>query len=224
MTEPLLHVLDDPARSVGELLAAQASAGGAIALTGGMSVARAYEHAAACEDNWRRVSLWWSDERCVAPGDELSNFGLARRTLLDRLARLPEVHRIRGELPPATAAADYDAELAGVELELVLLGLGSDGHIASLFPGSPQLAERTLRVTSGEAGLEPFVERVTMTLPTLLAARRIVFCVTGLAKGPMLERAFRGEISDEVPASLLRTGQAPIEVFCDRAAGGLRAA
>jgi len=221
MTEPQLRVLDDPARAVGELLAAQAAAGGGIVLTGGTSVGAAYRYAAAAESNWRRVSLWWGDERCVPPGDERSNFGLARRTLLDRLAGMPEVHRIRGELPPPEAARSYDAELADVTLDLLLLGLGGDGHIASLFPGSPQLLERRARVTSGAALLEPFVERVTMTLPTLLSARRIVFLVTGAAKAPLLERAFTGPISAEVPASLLRAGDVPIDVFCDRDAGGL---
>jgi 6-phosphogluconolactonase len=218
MTEPQLSVLDDPAAAVGALLAEAAGAGASIVLTGGRSVGRAYELAAAHNDNWRAASVWWGDERCVPPGDELSNFGLARRTLLDRLHRLPTIHRIRGELPPAAAAAEYDAALAGVELELLLLGLGDDGHIASLFPRSPQLAEREARATSGPAGLEPFVERVTMTLPTLLAARRIVFLVSGAAKASILARALTGPIDADLPASLLRNGSAPIEVFCDRAA------
>jgi 6-phosphogluconolactonase len=223
MTEPRLHVLDDPALAVAELLAAQAAAGASIVLTGGTSVGRAYELAASAEPNWRRASLWWGDERCVEPGDERSNYGLARRTLLDRLARLPTVHRIRGELPAAQAARDYDDELAGVELDLLLLGLGSDGHVASLFPGSTQLRERERRVTSGPAGLAPFVERVTMTLPTLRSAGRIVFLVSGAAKADVLERAFSGEISEALPASLLREGDAPIDVYCDRLAAGASA-
>jgi 6-phosphogluconolactonase len=224
MTEPQLHVLDDPARAVGELIAARAALGGAIVLTGGTSVGAAYVYAAAIESNWRRVSLWWGDERCVPPGDERSNFGLARRTLLDRLAGMPVVHRIRGELPPPEAARAYDAELDGVVFDLLLLGLGGDGHIASLFPGSPQLLERQARATSGEARLEPFVERVTMTLPTLMSARRIVFLVTGAAKAPLLERFLAGPISEDLPASLLRAGEAPIDVFCDREAGALTSA
>ncbi len=216
MTEPQLHVLDEPAVAVGDLLAAAATAGSSIVLTGGTSVADAYAHAAARQTDWRRATLWWSDERCVAPVDERSNYGLARRSLLDRLERLPAVHRIRGELEPVEAAAAYDAELDGVELELVLLGLGADGHIASLFPDSPQLRERSRRVTSGEASLEPFVPRVTMTLPTLLAAGRIVFLVSGAAKAGALERALAGPIGPDLPASLLREGSLPIDVFCDR--------
>jgi 6-phosphogluconolactonase len=215
MSEPQLHVSDDPAEAVAELLAAQARAGGAIVLTGGSSVGPAYTRAATLEPNWRKVSLWWSDERCVRPGDPLSNYGLAAATLLDRLAGLPEVHRMRGELPPAEAAAAYDRELEGVELDLLFLGLGSDAHIASLFPSSPQLLERERRATSGPAGLEPFVERVTMTLPTLLGARRIVFLVTGQDKADAVARAFAGEITGDAPASLLRSGTAPIDVYLD---------
>jgi 6-phosphogluconolactonase len=221
MTEPKLHILDDPAAAVGGLLAAQALAAGTIVLTGGNSVARAYEHAAVRQPDWQRVSVWWSDERCVPPDDERSNFGLARRTLLTALTGAPELHRIRGELPPAEAAALYDAELAGVELDLLLLGLGSDGHIASLFPGSAQLRERESRATSGEAGLEPFVARVTMTLPTLLSARRIVLLVSGAAKTAALKRLLAGEISEDLPGSLLRLGEAPIDIFCDPDAAGI---
>jgi 6-phosphogluconolactonase len=215
MSEPQLHVSDDPAEAVAELLAAQARIGGAIVLTGGSTPGRAYTRAATLEPNWRKASLWWSDERCIRPGDPLSNYGLAAGTLLDRLAGLPEIHRMRGELPAADAAAAYDLELEGVELDLLLLGLGSDAHIASLFPGSPQLLERERRATSGPAGLEPFVERVTMTFPTLLSARRIVFLIAGADKADAVVRAFAGEIADDAPASLLRTGTAPIDVYLD---------
>ena len=79
-------------------------------------------------------------------------------------------------------------------IDLMLLGLGPDAHAASLFPGTPQLAERARRVTSGPAGLEPFVDRVTLTLPALLEARRIVFLVVGAGKAEAVERAFRGPI------------------------------
>jgi 6-phosphogluconolactonase len=220
MTEPQLHVSDDPALAVGELLAAAARGGEVIVLTGGSTPGKAYMHAAALEPDWSKTSVWWGDERCVPPEDERSNYGLAKRTLLDRLAHQPEVHRIRGELDPADASGEYGKKLEGVALDLLLLGLGPDGHVASLFPHSPQLDERERLVTSGPAGLEPFVDRVTMTLPALLSARRIVFLISGAAKAEAVERAFRGEITPEVPASLLRDGDAPIDVFLDRGASG----
>jgi 6-phosphogluconolactonase len=218
MSEAQLHVLDDPARAVGELLATSALRGHSIALTGGSTPGKAYEHAAATQPNWSDAAVWWGDERCVPPDDEHSNYGLAKRTLLDRLEHRPEIHRIRGELPPEDAAGIYDQELRGVDLDLLLLGLGPDGHIASLFPRSPQLDERERLVTSGPAGLEPFVDRVTLTLGALLSARSIVFLVTGADKAGAVARAFRAEITPDVPASLLRTGAAPIDVYLDEAA------
>jgi 6-phosphogluconolactonase len=220
MSNAELHLQDDPAGAVGELLAAAARRGETIVLTGGSTVGRAYEQAAVLEPDWNNASVWWGDERCVPPDDPRSNYGLAKRTLLDRLDDQPDVHRIRGELDPADAAGEYDRALKGVALDLLLLGLGPDGHVASLFPGSPQLDERGRLVTSGPPGLEPFVDRVTMTLPALLSARRILFFVTGADKADAVHRAFRGEITPEVPASLLREGNAPIDVYLDAAASG----
>jgi 6-phosphogluconolactonase len=221
MTEPELHVLDDPAAAVAELIAGQAAGGGSIVLTGGRTPGRAYERAAELQPDWSSVEVWWGDERCVPPDDERSNYRLAKSTLLDRLAEQPaEVHRIRGELEPADAAAEYDRTLEGVELDLLLLGVGSDGHIASLFPGSPQLAVRDARATSGPAGLEPWVDRVTMTLPELLSARRTAVLVTGAEKADVVAKAFRGDITEDVPASLLREGGGHLDVFLDPAAAG----
>jgi len=218
VSEAALHVLADPAAAVGGLLAEAAAEGETIVLTGGSTPGQAYEHAARLEPDWSGVSLWWGDERCVPPEDERSNYGLARRTLLDRLAGLPDVHRIRGELEPADAADGYERAITGVELELLLLGLGPDGHVASLFPGSPQLAERKRSVASGPAGLEPWVDRVTLTVPALLAARRIVFLVAGESKAEAVAHAFGGQITEDVPASLLRRSGAPIDVYLDPAA------
>src|SRR6185437_3081054 len=152
-------------RRVGELLAAAARAGESIVLTGGSSVGHAYEHAASLEPDWSKAAVWWGDERCVPPDDERSNYLLGRRSLLDRLERLPDVHRIRGELSPAAGAEEYERAIEGVPLDLLLLGLGPDAHAASLFPSSPQLQERSRLVTYGPAGLEPFVDRVTLTVP-----------------------------------------------------------
>jgi 6-phosphogluconolactonase len=218
MSETRLHVSDDPAMPVAELLAAAARRGETIGLTGGHSVGHAYELAASLEPDWSRASVWWGDERAVPPDDERSNYLLARRTLLDRLERLPEVHRIRGELEPEAAALEYDEALEGVRLDLKLLGLGPDGHVASLFPGSPQLAERKRRVTSGPAGLEPWVDRVTMTFPMILSSRRLLFLVTGADKAEAVRRVFHDEVSEGAPGSLLRLGDTPIDVYLDEAA------
>ena len=215
MSDAELHVHDDPAAPVAELLAAEAAHGGTIVLTGGSTPGRAYELAAVDEPDWSRATVFWGDERCVPPDDERSNYGLAFGTLFRHLREAPFIHRIRGELAPAEAAAEYDRALEGVTLDLLLLGLGPDGHIASLFPGSPQLAERSARATSGPAGLEPFVDRVTMTLPTLLAAKRIVVLVAGAEKAQAVRRAFAEPIDEAVPASLLRRSDAPLDVYLD---------
>jgi len=217
-SRPDLNVVADPAVAVGDLLAEQAAKGGSIVLTGG-GVGRAYDHAAARAPDWSHVVVWWGDERCVPPDDELSNYRLAKETLLDRLEAAPrEVHRIRGELPPEEAAAQLDRELADVTLDFLLLGLGPDGHVASLFPGSPQLDVDDRRATSGPPGLDPYVERVTMTMPVLRAARRIVFIVSGAEKSDAVARAFGGDVSHDVPASLVRLAPVPVEVFLDEAA------
>jgi 6-phosphogluconolactonase len=215
---PDIRVVDDPAAEVGRLLAEQARRGGSIVLTGG-SVGPVYEQAAAEEPDWSRVSLWWGDERCVPPDDERSNYLLAERTLLAHLREQPaDAHRIRGELPPAAAAAELDRALDGVELDFLLLGLGPDGHCASLFPGSPQLDVTDVRATSGPARLEPYVDRVTMTMPTLQSAKRIVFVTEGDRKADAVAAAFGGDASHDVPASLVRFAPVRVEVVVDAAA------
>jgi len=214
-----LHVVDDPAAAVGELLAEQARAGGSIVLTGGSTPGAAYRHAAELEPNWSNVTLWWGDERCVPPDDERSNYRLAKETLLDLLDAPPgAIHRIRGEAPPAEAADELDAALAGITLDFLLLGLGSDGHMASLFPGSPQLEVSDRRATDGPACLDPWVHRITFTVPTIQAARRVVFLVSGAGKADAAARAFGADITPDIPASLSRLAPR-VEVFLDRAAG-----
>jgi 6-phosphogluconolactonase len=217
MSELELVVEDDPALKVGELLA---EASGRISLTGGSTPAKAYEHAASLQPDWSGRNVYWSDERCVPRDDERSNYNLARRTLFDRLAHTPNIHRIHVEVGAAAAATAYEIEIGDARFDVSLLGLGVDGHVASLFPGSPQLAVRDRFVTHGPAALDPFVERVTLTMPALMAAKRIVFLVTGGEKAAAVQRAFRDPISEDVPASLLRAGTAPISVFLDPAAAG----
>jgi 6-phosphogluconolactonase len=219
MPQPELRIVNDPAATVGELIADQAKQGGSIVLTGGATPGKAYERAAERARDWSRVDVWWGDERCVPPDDDRSNYKLAKDTLLDALEVPPRsVHRIKGELAPAEAAAELDRGLEGVELHLLLLGLGPDGHVASLFPGSPQLGVEDRRATSGPAGLEPYVDRVTMTMPVLRSAYRIVFLVTGEQKADAVAKAFAGGIAEDVPGSLVRLAPVAIEVFLDQAA------
>ena len=210
---------EEVASFVAATLVEAARAGQAIVLTGGESPGRAYELAAGREPDWGRVALWWGDERSVAPEDERSNFRLARERLLDGLAGEPrEIHRIQGELGADAAARSYDEELAGQPLDLVLLGLGPDGHAASLYPRQPTLEERTRRAIAAEAKLEPFVDRVTMTVPVLCSAPEVLFLVSGEAKADAVERAFGRPPSPDTPASLIRSERGRTRVVADSAA------
>jgi len=210
---------EEVASVVADELVAGARTGQSLVLTGGGTPGRAYELAAEREPDWSAASLWWGDERCVPPEDERSNFRLARENLLDRIEAPPrEVQRIRGELGGEEAAREYDELLRGAQLDYVLLGLGPDGHAASLFPGQPTLQERERRAIPAEAKLEPFVERVTLTLPVLCSAPEVVFIVTGEAKAEAAERAFARPPGPETPASLIRSAEGRTRVVADEAA------
>jgi len=150
---------------------------------------------------WNRVQITFGDERCVPPEHADSNFGMARETLLNAVA-IPagNVFRIRGELAPEDAAREYEDKLAAFASrlrepryvhDLVLLGLGEDGHTASLFPGSPALDE-TVRNVVATTGPKPPPQRVTMTFPLLNAARHVAFLVTGAGKHPLVEEIVAG--------------------------------
>lgn len=166
---------------------------------------------------WECLEVFWSDERCVSPEDRASNFGMVRRSgLLER--RFGGVHRMPGEMPPAKGAAAYEVTLREVVpestaredspvdnpcgvpvLDLVLLGLGSDGHTASLFPGSPALSEKDRLVVS--AGPRGGYSRLTFTPPLLRAARSLLFLVSGKGKEQALRAALRGDVN--IPAGLV---------------------
>ena len=216
-----LVVVDDPkevAAVVAERLARAAREGGNVVLTGGKTPAEAYRQAAKRAPDWSSVDLWWGDERCVPPDDENSNYGMAKRSLLDRLERAPRtVHRIKGELGKDQAAADYARELDETELDLLLLGVGPDGHVASLFPNAPTLRLRR-RVLPAEPGHEPFVDRVTLSLPVLCAADEVLFLLAGEEKADAAARAFAGEPSPDTPASLVRARSGRTTAILDRAA------
>ena len=216
-----LVVVDDEkeaAAVVAERLARAAREGGSIVLTGGRTPELAYEEAAKREPDWSRTTLWWGDERCVSPEHEASNYGMAKRALLDRIERPPAaVHRMKGELGKDAGAEDYERELDGETLDLILLGMGPDGHIASLYPNAPTL-ERQERVLPAEAQLEPFVDRVTLSIPALRAGREMLFLITGEAKSEAARRAFLDEPGPATPASLVRSDAGRTTAILDRAA------
>ncbi|GAC1318461.1 MAG: 6-phosphogluconolactonase [Thermoleophilaceae bacterium] len=227
-----VRVLEDPSAACAELLAAAAERGEHIALTGGSTPAIAYEKAAAMGADWSKATLWWGDERCVPPENELSNFAMAKHALLDRLpggSSGPTAERIRGELGPGDGADDYERRLRRAfadtvpRLDFLLLGLGPDAHVASLFPGQATLSERERAVAGVEhAGHEPYVPRVTLTFPVLCAAREIVFLVAGEGKARAVERAFGGGPDVEAPGSLVRpSGDGRLTLLLDRPAAAL---
>jgi 6-phosphogluconolactonase len=210
----------DAARLVAERLVEQAQTGGSIVLTGGSTPRHAYEIAAEQQRDWSRVELWWGDERCVPPSDQRSNYGMAKAALLDRLEGEPAaVHRMQGELGRDDGVAEYKHELAGVDtFDLVLLGLGPDGHVASLFPNFPTLDVTSRDVIGSEAGYEPFVDRISLTLPRICNTEELIFLATGEDKADAVARAFGGKASPQTPGSLARSTEGTTRAVLDRAA------
>ena len=207
MAEVDVRVVGDPSEEAAVLIAEAAGKGGHIGLSGGSGPRPTYERAGVLCPDWSSVDLWWIDERCVLPADGLSNYRIVRESLLDGLARAPNVHRVRTELAPELAADDYDRALEGVVLDLAVMGVGPDGHTASLFPNAPALDVTDRRAVAAEAGMEPFVPRVTMTRPELAAARTMLYLVTGESKADAVKRAFADPPSPATPASLVRGGR-----------------
>jgi 6-phosphogluconolactonase len=185
------------------------------------------------DPDWERVHLFWGDERCVPPEHPESNFRMAHEALLRHVAVPPSnLHRIPGELAAEQAAARYEAELetffgavapadpeGGHTFDLVLLGIGADGHTASLFPGSPAL-RATGWAAAAEAPPDAAVrERVTVTLPAINGSREVLFLATGADKRHVIARALTGAEPDAVPAGAVRpTGR--LRWFLDAAAAG----
>jgi 6-phosphogluconolactonase len=219
-----VQVVEDPAEEAAQRLVA---ASGHVVLTGGSTPRRAYGRAAELRYDWSGVTLWFSDERCVSPHHEHSNYRMVKETMLDVVTGA-EVHRMEAEKGPEEGADAYANELGAVfgyelpEVDLMLLGIGPDAHLCSLFPDAPALEERERAVVGVEhAGMAPFVSRVTLTLPVVNAARQLVFLVTGEEKAQAVARAVEGEPDRSAPASLVENERAML--ICDEAAAGLLA-
>jgi 6-phosphogluconolactonase len=207
---------DEAARRAAEVLAAAIDGARTIhgvahiALSGGSAV-RALDLLGPLLPEWRDVHLWYGDERVVALDDEDSNHRLATEHL-----DAPDAtwHPIRPELGPEGAAEAYAQELGDTILDVAFNGIGPDGHTASLFPGFPQVEATGVCVAVHDSPKPP-ADRITLTLPKLNEARRIVLFATGAEKAPMLARVLAGP-DPAVPASLLDRER--LEVIADAAA------
>ena len=168
-----------------------------LVLAGGTTPKRCYTLLAAMDLSWARVTALFGDERCLPPLDPETNFRIATDALL-RTACPATVHRIPAELGPEEAAAAYEPIVAAAPLDLVLLGVGRDGHTASLFPGNPAL-RATGYVVGVRNAAKPPPERVSLTLRALRGAKRVVILAAGADKQEAVRRAFAGE----VPAGMI---------------------
>jgi 6-phosphogluconolactonase len=198
-----------------------------LALSGGTTPGRTYELLGETPEELRDTEIWFADERCVAPDDPESNYRLARETLLDA-ARIPaaRIHRMLGELGPREGASRYAQELVArlgagapageATLDVIVLGIGPDGHVASLFPGAATLDADEQQLCLGvEDAAKPPPRRITLSLHVLRAARGCLLLATGASKADAVS-AMLGEPTRHVPASLLRRDR--LTVMLDDAA------
>ena len=201
-----------------------------VALSGGSTPRDTYRQLATealvSRVMWSRVQVLWGDERCVPPDHMESNYRMARDTLLDRVpVPAGNVHRILGEDAPTSAAEAYEATLrallrtpAGARIDLVLLGLGEDGHTASLFPGSAAVHEQTRWVLAARASAAS-MWRITLTPAVINAAAEVLFLVSGGAKAAILRRVLEGPRRlQELPAQAIAPSNGRVRWCVDAAA------
>jgi 6-phosphogluconolactonase len=199
-----------------------------VALSGGSTPRDTYlrlgTEALVSKVTWSRVQVLWGDERCVPPDHVDSNYRMARETLLDRVPiPAPNVHRIHGEDDPAAAAQAYEVTLRALlrtpaRIDLVLLGLGEDGHTASLFPGSATAHEQTRWVMAAHASAAS-MWRITLTPAVINAAAEVLFLVSGGAKARMLRRVLEGpRRPQELPAQAIAPSNGRVRWCVDAAA------
>jgi len=220
---PEIRVLQDPdelAREAADLIgwlvgqAIEKSGLARICLTGGSTPRTCYETLArsyADQLDWRSVEFYFGDERAVPPDHHASNYAMANEALFRPLGLAPEqILRMRGELDPEEAARQYEQVLRerfgpGVpRFPLLLLGLGEDGHVASLFPGTPGLAE-SQRLVFATVSPKPPHPRITLTIPVLNNAEVVLFLVSGRSKAKAVQRTLEAVKPDpQVPATLVR--------------------
>jgi 6-phosphogluconolactonase len=204
----------------------------AVAISGGSTPRRLYSllgsEAYRHQVDWQHVHLFWADERCVPKEDGASNFRTAFDTLLSKISVPDEnIHRIRGEEHPDKAARDYEEEIKkffGMSespiFDLIILGTGEDGHTASLLPGSKSL-EETTRLAVPVYLEKPNRNRVTLTLPVLNNAARIVFLVSGPSKANIIHEILGKEgRKGRYPAGLIRPSHGHITWLIDQEAAG----
>jgi 6-phosphogluconolactonase len=202
------EVAEAAAAEIAELLRGGAQT---LVLTGGTSPKRCYELLSELDLEWGRVSILFGDERCVPPLDPESNYRMAKESLLDRV-HPATVYRIPAELGPDEGADLYAEVVADTApFDVVLLGVGEDGHVNSLFPGHPALGAEGLTAAIHDSPKPP-PERVTMTLEAIRDARRVIIIATGAGKAGAVALARRGE----TPSGMI-TGA---RWLIDRAAAG----
>jgi 6-phosphogluconolactonase len=203
-----------------------------VALSGGSTPRKLYQLLAEkpyqSQVPWKACHLFWGDERCVPPGDPDSNYRLAREALIQQVpVPTHHVHRIPVERGPISAAEAYARTLIDffcgtqARFDLVLLGMGQDGHVASLFPGSAALEERERLAVAVEADYQDTpADRVTLTLPAINAARQILFLVTGSAKAGIV-RAVMEQPGAGLPAQAVRPSAGELVWLLDAGAASL---
>lgn len=184
-----------------------------VALSGGSTPKKLYEKIVNANLDWSRIHFFWVDERCVPPNHIDSNYRMSADAFLDHID-IPSsnIHRIKGELFLNQAAKDYENELRSFFLnrlpvfDLILLGLGTDGHTASLFPGSPALQEerRWAIEVKHDTPPPPLVDRITLTYPLLKQAGEVIFLISGKEKANILARIFKTpSIPDSLPVQVI---------------------
>ena len=201
-----------------------------FALAGGSTPRLVYKLLGGADLDWENIHLFWGDERCVPPDHPDSNYRMVRESLLEHI-QIPQanIHRIYGELPPEQAAAQYERDLHNFfpgdrSFDLVLLGMGTDGHTASLFPGSPALDidKRWVAAVEHKGPPAPLVDRISLTLPAINAARNVTFLVSGAGKNKRIQDVLVAppDAKPLFPVQYIRLRSGTLLWLLDQAAAG----